>query len=101
MSLRFEWDERKAEQNYAKHAVTFDLARAVFRDTLAFGFADDRKDYGENRCVMIGTAGEHILYVVYTEPEEDLIRLISARKATRNERQAYLQQSGKGNSANV
>ena len=91
MSLRFEWSDAKAESNYAKHGVSFELATEVFRDPFAAGFVDDRRDYGEPRYVMIGTAGEHILYVVYAEPEEDLIRLISARRATKHEQEAYLE----------
>jgi uncharacterized DUF497 family protein len=91
MSLRFEWSESKAASNDAKHGVTFELAIEVFRDPFAMGFVDDRRDYREQRFIMIGTAGGHVLYVVYTEPQEDLIRLISARRATKHEQQAYFQ----------
>jgi uncharacterized DUF497 family protein len=90
MSLKFEWDKSKAKKNYAIHGVNFDLAKGVFKDTFAVEFLDDRQDYGEERFVLIGMADGHLLYVVYTERDE-VVRIISARRATRHEYEAYFQ----------
>jgi uncharacterized DUF497 family protein len=88
MSLKFEWSRAKARSNYAKHGVTFAFATQVFTDPFAVEFLDDRKDYGEERFVIIGMADEHLVYVAYTE-RLDAIRLISARRATKYEQEIY------------
>ena len=49
----FTWDEAKAAKNYAKHGVTFEAARDVFKDPFAIEYIDDRKDYGEERFIII------------------------------------------------
>ena len=90
MGLTFRWDKNKAKNNYAKHGVSFDLAKDVFKDPFAVEFLDDRQDYGEERFVIIGMAGDHLLYVAYTERNE-VIRIISARRATKHEQEAYFQ----------
>jgi uncharacterized DUF497 family protein len=90
MNLKFEWSESKARTNYAKHGVSFEFARRVFKDPFAIEFLDDRQDYGEERFVIIGIVGDHILYVVYAE-QNDAIRIISARRATKHEQEAYFQ----------
>ncbi len=89
--LSFDWDDDKAEENYATHGVSFELAKLVFNDPFAVERVDDRQDYGEERFVLIGMAREVVLFVVYTEREER-IRLISARRATRLERDDYARQ---------
>ncbi len=90
MDLRFTWDKPKAKNNYAKHGVSFDLARGVFKDPFAVEFLDDRQHYGEERLVIIGMVDGHLLYVAYTERNE-VIRIISARRATKHEQEAYFQ----------
>ena len=90
MSLRFEWDKSKAKKNYAKHGVSFDLAKGVFEDPFAIEFLDDRQDYDEERFVIIGMVDDYLLYVAYTERNE-VIRIISARRATKHEQEAYFQ----------
>jgi hypothetical protein len=90
VNLRFGWDRSKAKSNYAKHGVSFDLAKEVFRDPFAVEFLDDRRDYGEERYVMIGMVGGHLFYVAYTQRNE-VIRIISARRATKHEQEAYFQ----------
>jgi len=90
MNLRFEWDKLKAKNNYAKHGVSFDLAKKVFKDPFAVEFLDDREDYGEERFVILGMVDGHILYVAYTERNET-IRIISARRATKHEQETYSQ----------
>ena len=92
MTLRLEWSKSKANDNLAKHGVSFELAKIVFKDPFAVEFLDDRQDYGEERFVIIGKAERQIFYVAYTE-RKDAIRIISARKATKNEEETYLEQN--------
>ncbi len=92
MNLRFEWNKSKARDNYDKHGVGFELAKKVFKDPFAVEFLDDRQDYGEDRYVIIGIVDGLILYVAYTE-RKDVIRIISARRATKHEREIYLQEN--------
>jgi hypothetical protein len=84
----FEWDDDKAASNFAKHGVSFDEARAVFRDPFAIELLDDREDYGEDRFILIGVSMSEILVVVHTERNERN-RLISARRAEPNEQRFY------------
>ncbi len=88
MSEPFEWDEAKATENYAKHGVSFETAVKVFRDPFAIERPDDREDYGEERFILIGTAEEAVVTVVYTE-RSGRFRIISARRATRHEQDDY------------
>lgn len=53
----FQWDEHKAASNYAKHGVSFEAAREVFKDPFAIEQIDDRANYGEERFILIGMAG--------------------------------------------
>ena len=97
MNLKFRWNKAKAKKNHRKHGVSFDLAKAVFSDAFAMEFLDDRGDYGEERFVIIGMVDGHILYVAYSE-RDDVIRMISARRATKHEEQAYYEQGAWGTS---
>lgn len=91
--MEFEWDEAKAEANLRLHGVSFELAKTVFRDAFAVERLDDRRDYGEERIVIIGMATGHIiLFVAYTERGER-IRIISARRATQHEKDDYFYQN--------
>ena len=90
----FEWDDNKAVRNYSKHGVSFEEATDVFDDLYSIGEVDDREAYGEGRFVLIGMVGNKLLYVVYTE-RGDRIRIISARKATKHERDKYYRQKAK------
>ena len=92
--MEFEWNDAKAEANLRDHdGVSFELAKTVFKDRLAVGWLDDRKDYGEERSIIIGMAqGNVLLFVAYTE-REDCIRIISARRATPHEQDHYFQQN--------
>jgi uncharacterized DUF497 family protein len=84
----FEWNARKAAANYARHGVSFETARAVFKDPFAVEYLDDRFEYGEERFNIIGTAGGRLLFVAYTMRHEK-IRIISAREAEPHERRRY------------
>lgn len=89
MGLRFEWDSKKAGSNFKKHGVSFLEAATVFADPLA-GTKDD-PDHSENeeRFIIIGHSQKfRTLVVVFTE-RSDLIRIINARLATKNERKQY------------
>jgi len=92
MATRFEWDESKNEANQAKHGVSFDVAKLVFDDPLAIAFAE-RNTEGEERWQTWGNAGgATILVVAHTvtaEENDEVIRIISARKAMPSERKNY------------
>ena len=89
MYTNFTWDEQKAELNSTKHKVCFVEAVTIFLDPFAREYFDD--DCGdEERWVTIGkSVRERLLVVVYTEPEENTARIISARLATNSERKDY------------
>jgi uncharacterized DUF497 family protein len=91
MSDNFEWDDEKALANFAKHGVSFQAARDVFRDPFAIDLADDRFDYREARHIVIGMAQGRLLFVAYTM-RQDKTRLISARAAEPQERRWYHEQ---------
>jgi hypothetical protein len=89
--MRFEWDEEKNQANIRKHQLDFVDARKVFARPLLVAL-DERKDYGEDRWVGIGMLDySRIVVVVFTEPAEDIIRIVSFRKALAYERERYEQ----------
>jgi hypothetical protein len=90
----FEWDEAKREYNFLKHGVDFVDALEVFADPLRIERADKRGSYGEERRQVIGEVRALVLFVVYT-PRGQARRIISARRASKNEREAYYT-SGRG-----
>jgi uncharacterized DUF497 family protein len=86
--LGFEWDEGKAALNLAKHGVSFLRAAEIFaNETLEK--IDDREDYGELRFIALGRVETEVYRVVYTWRGEGVVRLISAQRANRNERETY------------
>jgi uncharacterized protein len=84
----FEWDDRKAAANARKHAVTFEMARDVFKDPFAIDELDERADYGEQRSVITGMVEGRLLTVAYTMRGER-IRIITARGAEPYEQRRY------------
>lgn len=84
----FEWDEHKNRQNLKKHGISFEEAQAIFDGTV-FTRLDDRFDYGEEREISIGAIQEVVIVVVIHTQRDDVIRIISARLATRKERKDY------------
>lgn len=86
--LEFEWDDEKDRRNRAKHSISFEEAKAAFRDVYALELIDTRFDYGEERFITIGMSARGVLTVVNTQRSER-IRLISARRATKEEARAY------------
>ncbi len=86
--MRFEWDSAKARANDRKHAVSFEEAASIFRG-FCIDRSDARRDYGEPRFIALGVDSNGVaLNVVYTRRGE-AIRIISAWKASRHEREAY------------
>ena len=88
MPPRFEWDEEKDRANRAKHGIGFEEASTVF-DGPVFTAPDEHEDYGEERFISVGCLGSLIVVVGVHTDREGRVRLISARKASRKERQAY------------
>ena len=84
----FEWDDRKSASNFAKHGVTFEMAREVFKDAFAIENYDDREDYGEPRYTIIGIVEGRLLFVAFTMRNETH-RIISARGAEPHEQRQY------------
>lgn len=90
LGLDFVWDERKNQINIKKHGVSFQTAALVFGDDYRIEILDRAHSREEERFINVGMAGDSliVLYVVYTE-RENKIRLISARKASKTEREMY------------
>ena len=89
--MSFEWDANKANINIKKHGISFDEAGLVFQDLSLLEIYDRYHSVDERRIIAIGMVND-ILSVVYTERRENVIRLISARKATKRERGMYYEQ---------
>jgi uncharacterized DUF497 family protein len=90
MSLGFEWNDRKALTNFRKHGVGFVEAASVFSDPLARIFVDESHSTGETREIIIGhSSSKRLVLVCFTEPVNGLIRVISARNATKREQRDY------------
>jgi uncharacterized DUF497 family protein len=85
----FEWDENKAQQNLAKHQVSFIEAATVFLAPLSVTINDPDHSQGEQRHIIIGYSNRERLLVVVHVDRGDNIRIISARRATRYERRTY------------
>ena len=87
--MNFEWNENKARANFAKHQVSFEEAKTVFVDPFYVDFYDPDHSGAEERYLIIGESQQgRLLVVSYTERQQKM-RLISAREATRREKDAY------------
>ena len=87
--MEFQWDNSKAEENLRKHSVSFREAITVFSDFLSMTIPDPLHSEMEERLVTIGHSEEQRLLVVVHTERNDVIRIISARKATSYERKTY------------
>jgi hypothetical protein len=89
--IRFEWDPAKAASNQKKHGISFEEAQSVFYDEYAVQFFDDNSSEVEDRFLMLGLSSEaQLLLVCHCERHSgNVIRIISARRATRNEQKHY------------
>lgn len=90
MNDRFEWNDAKAASNLLKHGVSFEEAKSVFFDLFAVEHFDVVHSADEDRFIIVGTSDrDRIVVVAFALPDEETIRLISARQAHRREEQDY------------
>ena len=91
--MKFEWDPKKEAINFQNHGITFEQASYVFADPYALNKYDEEHSENEDRWLLLGKSiNEVILVVVHTFREQDgveLVRIISARKATKRESKEY------------
>ncbi|HQU35920.1 MAG: BrnT family toxin [Anaerolineae bacterium] len=89
--MKYIWDRQKNETNVKKHELDFADAYKVFESPMLVDL-DKREEYGEDRWIGVGLMENRVVVVVFTEPDEDTIRIISFRKATLSEREYYEQE---------
>ncbi len=90
--IKFEWNKIKASKNLAKHGVSFEEASSVFYDEFAVQFYDNgHSELEEDRFLLLGISNKsRMLMICHCEKQlENVLRIISARKATKNERKFY------------
>jgi len=91
--MKYEWNEDKNKLNQEKHGISFEEAKEVFKDALQISKLDHRFNDFEERWITIGTTSKQKILVVanlfFTEEGEEIIRIISARKANKKERESY------------
>lgn len=89
--MRFLWDPFKAKSNLIKHGISFEEAISIFLDSEAIRIFDNDHSIDEHRSILIGLSSVlRILVVVHVESENDIIRIISARRANKKETQTYI-----------
>jgi uncharacterized protein len=88
--MRFEWDERKNQESCRKHKIDLADVPLMFLSPLLISL-DDRQEYSEERWIGIGLLKSIVAVVIWVERHDDVIRIISARKANRQERMRYEQ----------
>ena len=88
--MKFQWDENKRIRNLAKHRLDFQDAHLIFNDD-SFFVQDNRYQYDEARFILYGTLLGRVIVVVFSMPDDDVIRIISMRKATKREQKSYYQ----------
>ena len=89
MEHRFEWDDEKAKTNLKKHDVDFQEASTIFDDPMFITFLDEEHSIDEERYITIGLSNKQRLLMVAHTERGDKIRIISARKAAKNEENFY------------
>ncbi len=89
--MKFEWDPAKAASNAKKYKITFEVAKTVFYDDFAVQFFDEEHADAEERFLLLGMSSDaRLLLVCHCERQDgDVVRIISARKATQSEAQHY------------
>jgi uncharacterized DUF497 family protein len=92
IELEFEWDEAKAKSNLEKHGVSFLTAAAIFSNE-RLERIDDREDYGELRWIALGRVGIEVYRIVFTWRGGNLIRIVSAQKASKDEQEIYYREA--------
>jgi uncharacterized DUF497 family protein len=86
--VTFEWDAGKAERNLVKHGIPFAYAARAFSDPYGTAYLDGRRPYGEERFNLIARVESYVLCITFTIREGN-IRIISARRASKKEREKY------------
>ncbi len=89
--LQFEWDPQKAASNFSKHGVSFNEAVTVFNDPVFITVMDDEHSEDEDRYITIGLSNATRLLMIAHTDRNGLIRIISARRATKKEEDFYAQ----------
>ncbi len=89
MKYNFQWDLQKAKSNLQKHNVSFEEATSVFDDMLSSTITDPSHSIGENRFIQIGLSNTDKIRVVVFTDRNDIIRIINARIATKQEVKTY------------
>lgn len=90
MKLIFDWDNSKNITNFKKHGVWFEEAKTVWADEYAIEFFDEEHSESEDRYIRIGKSSKHkALLIIFCERNENIIRIISARPVTKNEKEQY------------
>lgn len=90
MSIRFEWDPAKNDANQRKHGSRFEDAKPIFIwEAERLDERDERHWANEERFISIGPIASGLITVVWTEPADDLLRIISVRTSTKRERERY------------
>ena len=89
--IKFEWDTAKATANKKKHGVSFEEGQTVFYDEFAVQFFDEDNSASEDRFLMLGFSDEARILIVcdFERDQGYIVRIISARKATKNESKYY------------
>ena len=92
MSIRFEWDPAKNDANKRKHDLRFEDAKPLFIwEAERLDQRDQEHSTSEDRIISVGPIASGLITVVWTEPADDLVRLISVRPSTKRERERYRQ----------
>jgi uncharacterized protein len=89
--VEYQWHEAKAATNFAKHGISFTAAARALEDPRKIEILDDRFDYNEDRIQSLCMDRGTVLLVVTVMPDDNVCRIISARKATRHEQERYFQ----------
>lgn len=87
--MKFEWNTEKANRNQRKHGVSFSEALTVFQDSLSLTYPDIDHSVDEDRFLIIGLSSSGNVLVISHTFRNDVVRIISARKATKKERSFY------------
>jgi len=86
--MKYEWDENKRIINLKKHGIDFQESHEIFNNPMLTKI-DRSPDYGEDRYIGLGVTHKCVVLIIFTEPNEEKIRIISIRKATKQERKIY------------
>jgi len=95
MMVKFIWDEKKNRANLNKHGVDFNDAVRAWYDPDRLDFFDAEHSSDEVRWIFLGAVAGAVLFVVETEPDEETVRIISARRASKQEQEVYYENRNK------